>query len=90
MVTNGRLAQAERCRQVTDAGLVTGLSLDQAEQSESRGIGQCLQGPSEIFGILVFERALQERRAGSGDRRDRLHDNILTGIDCYATLGHID
>ena len=73
MVADGGLAEAERLGQVADAGFAPRLRLDQAEQPKTRRVGDHLQRRAELLGVLRGERLLQQRRAGGGDRRDRLH-----------------
>src|SRR5919106_1035990 len=63
VVADGRLAQTERLGEVADAGFVVGLRLDQAEQSQARGICDHLQPRGELLGVRGVERFLQERRA---------------------------
>lgn len=81
VVANGRLAEAERFSEVADAGLVIGLSLDEAQKAEPGGVGDRFENRRELVGVLWVERPLEERRARGGDGRDCLHESILTEID---------
>jgi hypothetical protein len=86
VVADGWLGQFERFGQVTNAGFAAGLGLDQAEQSEPGRVGDHLQSLGETGCFVGVEWSGQERRAGTGECRDRLHDGILTEIDVLVTL----
>jgi hypothetical protein len=73
MVGDGRLGEAERLGQVTDARLTRRLGLDEAQEAEARGICEDSECPGQVLGLGRVEGAGQERRARRGERGDRFH-----------------
>ncbi len=93
VVADGWLAEPERLGEVADARLVVRLCLDQAEEPEPCGIGDRFQGLGEPFGVVGLDRRLEQWRTGERVGNGRLHNCILTEIDCFfimaATEGSI-
>jgi hypothetical protein len=69
-VADRRLAQAQRLGEVAHACFGVGLCLDEAQQSESRGISEHLECGSELVGFVRLQWLLQKwgtaRSAHSG------------------------
>jgi hypothetical protein len=86
VMADGGLAQAEWPLQMARAGLAIGLSLDQAQEPETGRNGDHLQGVRELICVGRPERLVEERRAGSSHRCDRLHALILTAIDAFGKM----
>jgi hypothetical protein len=73
VVTDCRLAEAERFSEMADAGFAFRLSVDQAQESKARRIGKHLEGGCDILCVVGCEGRLSERRAAGRDSGDRLH-----------------
>jgi len=80
------LREADRGRQVTAAGLRPRAGSDEAQQSKPGGVGQCLKGGRQGFGVLLAERSGEQRAAARLDLLEELHAVILTDVD---TIGNI-
>jgi hypothetical protein len=70
VMADRRLAEPERLGQVTDAGLVARLGLDQAQEPEPSRVGDRLQRAGELLGLRGREGSLKER-GGRTRRRSR-------------------
>ena len=73
VVGDGRLAEAERLGEVADAGFVVGLRLNQAEEAQTRRVGQHFQSTGERVGFGRGERAAKQRGTRRRNGRYRLH-----------------
>jgi hypothetical protein len=62
MVRDRRLAEPERLGEVADARLATGVRRDHRDEPQSRRIGDRLERPRELLGILGIERFTEQRR----------------------------
>jgi arsenate reductase (thioredoxin) len=81
VVADGGLTEPERLGQMTHACFVAGLSLNQAQKPQARRFAEDAERGTELVGVCLAERAVEERRAVRRNRRDRLHAWILTRID---------
>jgi len=80
VVTDGRLRKPERLRQVADADLPC--PTDQAEESQTRRVGNNAQGAGQSLRRRLIERRVQDSRTTLGvDRLDQPHRHRLTVID---------
>jgi hypothetical protein len=73
VVAHGRLAESERFLKVADAGVAVGLGLDQAQESESRRVGDDSERGCELFGVVGGEWFFRERGAAGGGGGERRH-----------------
>ena len=89
MVAHRRLGQAERLREMADAGLSVGLGLDETENPKPRRIGQGLERTCQPLRFAGVERlTLEQRRARGRNGGDRLHElDIDTHRDCILDTG---
>ncbi len=86
MVADSGLRQAEWLREVADARFAGGLRLNETQQSQPGRVREHLQRGSKSICVAGVERTREQRRARSGERRERVHRDILTGIDALGRL----
>jgi arsenate reductase len=71
---------------MADARLVTGLRLDQAQETKPRRIGDRLDRASQVLRVLTREGLLEQRRARRRHGRNRAHAKILTDVDVLVII----
>ena len=73
--------------QVAHAGLGVRMRRDEAEQAQTRGVGEHLQGPGEPLRLVLAERLPQHGRAARlVDHLEELHIHILTAVDIIVNV----
>ena len=81
VVADGRLAEAERLGQVADARLAAGWAWIRLSSRSRAGSAITFSALASRSASSWSSGSCEERRAGGGDRRDRLHVGILADID---------
>jgi protein-tyrosine-phosphatase len=81
VVADGRLGEAQRGSEMTDAGFVVGLGLQEAQEAQAGVVGEDLEDSGELACLFLAELAVKKRGARGCDGGDRSHGQILTAVD---------
>jgi hypothetical protein len=86
-MTDGRLAQTQRCREVADARLGTLCVRDQAQEPKTGGICDHSECCRHLLGLSRAERGRENLRAALlRDDLDEFHADILTMVDASVNI----
>jgi hypothetical protein len=81
-MTDRRLGESDRSREIAHTSLAVGVRADQAQEAEPGWIGEDLQGSGEPLGLVLAQRGGEDLRAALRvDDRDLTHAVILTNVD---------